>query len=251
MPFGAKNINRPALFTKPAEKANYCKIYCWTWNTQRIRIIATTIRRRNSDMTRMQILAKTTLTILGIYAVLTLWSGYPGHYMYRREPPAVIPEILSLCAVGVLGALIVYFIVFNNTRFADRIAGPGEILEPRKQLRLLGKSLRIGLVFAGLMLLPRSIPTMAKIPKVFFLIRPALNDIIISKSVPDILRLSYSEWFRNIYGFLRAILALYLIYGAPHFIRWQLKQSLHPQPDVEQTQTASSSTTNSERAESE
>lgn len=99
------------------------------------------------------------------------------------------------------------------------------------------------------MLLPRSIPMMAKTPKIFFLIRPALNDIIISKSVPDILRLSYSEWFRNIYGFLRAILALYLIYGAPHFTRWHVKQDLHSQANSEQTEIPDSPVANSERPE--
>ena len=202
-------------------------------------------------MTRMQILAKTTLTILGICAVVTLCNHYPGRYTYGREQPAIIPEILSLCAFGVLAALIVYFMIFNNTRFAKRIAGPGEIAEPRSQQLLLGKALRVGLLFAGLMLLPRSIPMMVKIPKIFFLIRPALNDIIISKSVPDILRLSYSEWFRNIYGFLRAILTLYLIYGAPRFVRWQAEHSLQQESNTEQTVAANSSSTNLERAENE
>ena len=212
---------------------------------------ATPIGRRKSDMTRMQILAKTTLTVLGIYAVATLCNQYPGAYMYRREQPAIIPEILSLSAFAVLAALAVYFIIFNNSGFSKRIAGPGEILDPRSRALWLAKSLRVGLVFAGLMLLPRSIPAMVKIPKIFFLIRPALNDIIISKSVPNILKLSYSEWLRNIYGFLRAILALYLIYGAPRFICWQVKHSARQESNIEQKVTAKCPSTNSERSEHE
>jgi hypothetical protein len=70
---------------------------------------------RNSDMTGMQILAKTTLTVLGIYAVLTLFSGYPGQYMYRREPPAIMSEILSLSCFTVLAVLVAYFMIFKNT----------------------------------------------------------------------------------------------------------------------------------------
>lgn len=171
--------------------------------------------------------------------------------MYRREQPAIVPEILSLSAFTVLAALAVYFMIFNNTKFSKRIAGPGEIAEPRSQQLLLGKALRVGLLFAGLMLLPRSIPMMVKIPKIFFLIRPALNDIIISKRVPDILKLSHSEWFTNIYGFLRAILALYLIYGSPRFIRWQVKHSVRQESNNQQTVTTKCSSTNSERAENE
>jgi len=66
-------------------------------------------------MTKMQILTKTTLTVLGIYAVLTLCNHYPGRYMYRRYQPAIIQEILSLSALAVLAALAVYFMIFNNT----------------------------------------------------------------------------------------------------------------------------------------
>jgi len=171
--------------------------------------------------------------------------------MYRRERPAIVPEILSLSAFTVLAALAVYLMIFNNTKFSKRIAGPGEILRPGTQRALLVKSLRVGLVVAGLMLLPRSIPTMVKIPKIFFLIRPALNDIIVCKSVPDILRLSHSEWFTNIYGFLRAILALYLIYGAPRFIRWQVKHSVRQESNIEKTIATKCAGTNAERAENE
>jgi hypothetical protein len=199
----------------------------------------------------MQALAKTILTVLGIYAVLTLWNSYPAGFMYRSEQPAIVLEILSLCTFAVLAALTVYFMIINNTAFSKRIAGPGQTLDPRTQALRLAKALRVGLVLAGLMLLPRSIPTMVKIPKIFFLIRPALNDLIISKSVPKVLRVSYSQWFRNIYGLLKAILALYLIYGAPHFIRWQVRQNLHSQANIERAETDNSSVAGSERAENE
>ena len=202
-------------------------------------------------MTRMQVLAKTTLTVLGVYAVLTLCNAYPSRYIYRREPPAIVLEMLSLCTFAVLAAFAVYFMISNNTALSKRIAGPGEILDPGTQALWLTKSLRIGLVLAGLMLLPRSIPMIVKIPKIFFLIRPALNDIIVSKRVPNILRLSYSEWFKNIYGFLRAILAIYLIYGAPHFTRSQVRQNLHLQASIERTEITNSLTANSERTENE
>lgn len=199
----------------------------------------------------MQILAKTTLTVLGIYAVLTLCNSYPGRFMYIREQPFIMPEIFFLSAFIVLAALAVYFMIFNNTTFSKRIAGPGEIPEPGKQIDLLGKSLRVGLVFAGLMLLPRSIPTLIKIPKMFLLIGSAIDDIVISKRYPRMLILSYSEWLRNIFDFLKAMLAFYLICGAPHFIRCQLKHALCRKSNIDQTEIPNSSIANSERAENE
>ncbi len=177
-------------------------------------------------MTKMQIFAKTVLTILGIYAVATFYYLYPGQYTSQMEESTILREIMSFCAFTALAAFVTYFMIFNNDSIAVKIAGPGEQLSQQSQTNLLSKSLRIGLVLAGLMLLPRSVPTIVKIPKIFFLIRPAVNDIIISKSVPKILRLSYAQWYRNIYEFMKTILSIYLICGAPHFIAWQVKNSL-------------------------
>lgn len=203
-------------------------------------------------MTKMQIIAKTTLTVLGIYAVVTLYSFYPGIYiMYRREGPAMMKEVISLSSYAVLAGFIVYFTIFNNNGLSKRLAGAGEKLEPQNQVDWMVKSLRVGLVFAGLMLLSGSISTVVKIPKIFFLIRPAINDIIISKSVPKILMLSYSEWFRNIYGFSKAMLAIYLICGAPHFICWQLEHTLRRESNIEKTGITDPSICNSERGENE
>jgi hypothetical protein len=126
--------------------------------------------------------------------------------------------------------------IFNNDSIAVKIAGPGERLSRQNQTDLLSKSLRIGLVLTGLMLLPRSVPTIVKTMKIFFLIRPAVNDIIISKSVPKIFRLSYELWYRNIFEFMNTILSIYLIFGAPRFIHWQVKNYLQqssPAPTLE------------------
>jgi len=199
----------------------------------------------------MQIIAKTVLVVLGIHAVVTLYSFYPGIYVYRPEGPSIMQEVISLSFYAVLAGFIVYFAIFNNDGLSKWMAGAGEEFEPQNQAVWLVKSLRVGLVFAGLMLLSGSISTIVKIPKIFFLIRPAINDIIISKSVPSILKLSYSEWYRNIYGILKAILAFYLICGAPHYIRWQLEHTRIGEPKIEQAKLADSSISNLEREENE
>jgi len=178
-------------------------------------------------MTKTQIIAKTILTVLGIYAVVTLYQFYPGQYVCSREEPHILREILSLSVFTVFVVLVAYFMSFKNNWLASKITGPGEQLTQQTQMVWLIKSLRIGLVFAGLMLLGRSLPTIMKISKTFFLIGSAFDDIAIYKSIPKVLILSYPEWFRHIYNFLKAILALYLICGAPHFIRWQVKHSPH------------------------
>lgn len=194
----------------------------------------------------MQIFAKTVLTILGIYAVVNFYYLYPGQYTSQMEESTILREIMSFCAFTALAAFATYFMIFNNDSIAVKIAGLGEQLSRQSQTDLLSKSLRIGLVLAGLMLLPRSVPTIVKIPKIFFLIRPAVNDIIISKSVPKILRLSYAQWYRNIYEFMKTILSIYLLCGAPHLVRWHVKHSLSREIEIQIT-----TKTNSERAKNE
>lgn len=179
-------------------------------------------------MTKIQIIAKTFLTVLGIYAVLTLYGFYPGRYLHQADKTSIPQEFALLCTFTVFVGFIAYFMVFHNDRLAGKLAGPGELLEPQAQATLLAKSLRVGLVFTGLMLLPGSVPTLVGIAKTFFLIRPALNEIIISKRTPDMLRLSYAQWYTSIYHLLKAVLAIYLICGAPHFAAWQAKNTAAP-----------------------
>ncbi len=176
-------------------------------------------------MTKMQILAKSILTVLGIHGLVIAYGYYPGHYVSKGTALPVLTEVLSLSAFTVLAASVVYFLVFKNTRLSQKIAGPGQVLDPADARVWLVKSLRIGLLFTGLMLLVGSMQDLVKILKVFLLIRPAVSDIIAFKSIPRILRLSYPQWYRNIYGFLKVLLAIYLICGAPHLVRWQVRHT--------------------------
>jgi hypothetical protein len=202
-------------------------------------------------MTKMQIFAKTVFTVLGIYAVVTLYRFYPGRYAYRPDETPIFQELVLLSAFTVVVGFIVYFTVLNNTRLSSKLAGPGPLLESATQAAWLAKSLRVGLVFIGLMLLPNSMPVIVKTLKLFFLIRTTVNDIVIWKSIPRILERSYREWFNVLYDFLKALLALYLICGAPHFIRWQIRHIAPPAPHTEQIESAHQCSTDLERSESE
>lgn len=199
----------------------------------------------------MQIVAKAVLTVLGIYAVVTLYRFYPSRYISPTEQPAILQEILLFSAFTIFVAFIAYLMIFNNATLSRKMAGTGENLESENQAIWLIQSFRVGLILTGLMLLPNSSPAIIRILKIPFLIRPAVNDILTSKSVPNIFRLSYAQWYKNIYDFLKMVLALYLICGAPHFIRWQLKHSLRRESNIEQAENPDSSVTNSERFENE
>lgn len=174
----------------------------------------------------MQIVAKTTLTVLGIYAVVSMYRFYPGRYRYSIQESSIFHEILFLSAYTVIVAFIAYFMILKNDSLSRKLAGPGQQLDGPTQAVWVTKSLYTGLVLAGLILLPNSIHGIIKFLKIPFVIRPIINEIIDFKKFPEVFTLSYRQWYKNIYELLTAILGVYLVLGAPHFIRWQIKQSL-------------------------
>ena len=111
--------------------------------------------RGEEHMTKMQIVAKTVLNVLGIYAVVTFYRFYPNQYISTMQNSTILREILFFCAFTVFAAFITYFMIFNNGSIAGKMAGFDEQPTRQTQTVWLTTSLRIGLLFAGLMLLPR------------------------------------------------------------------------------------------------
>lgn len=199
-------------------------------------------------MTKMQIIAKAGLVSLGIYAVVNL-CWYLTH---------VIPSftcligILCFAVFAVFIAVITFYLIFNNDSLARKMAGPGEKLNPAAKTLWLSSSLRIAAVFCGLILLSASIPTIRNILLVPIRIRPFINEIFLFDRCPRQLLMPFSEWCEIIYNFLKLILAVYLLCGAPHFVRWQFRHcTIRCQPVTQKTEPEKSPFTNSERLDNE
>jgi len=184
-------------------------------------------------MTKMQIIAKTILSALGVYAILTLCRLYTPPSLGPEKDLPVWWHVVFFSGFVPLAALVIFFLIFNNDGIARRMAGPGPIPDRHTQTIWLIKSLRIGLVLTGLMLLPRSIPVILN-----------MVSIIVSNfragTFPDIPAAPPRIRFKNTSNLIRMVLALYLICGAPHFVRWQTRHSLHQFDNIEPAQTPDS-----------
>ena len=177
-------------------------------------------------MTKMQIIAKTALTALGIYATV-ITCRYLSFLI-----PSTQGGILPIAGFSIFTVVIISFFIFKNDSIARKMAGPGEKLNPETQAIWLVTSLRLGLVFCGLIILSTSIPAIVKILLIPVRIRPAVNEIFVFKKFPTSLVLSLRQWSTIIFDFGKVILAIYLLCGAPHFVRRQLKHSFaHNQPN--------------------
>lgn len=202
-------------------------------------------------MTRMQIIAKAGLISLGIYAVVNL-CWYLGIQIPLSNLTSPLSYILCFAVFAVFIAIITFFLIFNNNSLARKIAGPGDKLNPAAQTLWLSSSLRVAVVFCGLILLSASIAIIRNILLVPLHIRPIINEIFLFDRFPRQLLMSFSKWCEIIYNFLKIILAVYLLCGAPHFVRWQFRHSIiRCQPITQKTESEKSPLTNSERFDNE
>jgi len=182
-------------------------------------------------MTKMQIIAKTALTVLGIYTILTFCRLYAPPYLGPEGDLPILWHVAFFSGFTPLAALVILFLIFNNDGIARKIAGLGPIPDRHTQTAWLIESLRVGLVLTGLMLLPKSIPAIVSIFS---------NSFSLGR-FPYVLGASSRTGFEYTYNLIRTVLALYLVCGAPHFICWQVRHSLRRFGDMEPVEAPDSS----------
>lgn len=172
-------------------------------------------------MTKMQIIAKAALTFLGLGTAVNLCS-HLRLLTSLEQNTSTLRAILFSPIFIILLILTAHFLIFKNNRLACKMAGPGEELNSESETLWLASSLQMVAVLYGLILLAASIPTILNIIVSPLYICHMINEILTFKTFPKSLIFTSSQWSYMIYNFLKAILAVYLLYGWPHFIRFQL-----------------------------
>jgi hypothetical protein len=185
-------------------------------------------------MTKMQAIAQTVLTVLGVYAVVTLCHSYPGRYMHATSTQSsfgILLEVVFFPAFIVFVGLVGYILILRNGPLAEAIVDDDGSGQPVDAV-FLARSLRIGFVLAALMLLPGSVPFLVKTLGLPFVLRPIVNEWIVSGGFSSFLKISWAQWYMTGFELFRAILMVYLIAGAPHLLRAQVRWSLPPKLDM-------------------
>ncbi len=174
-------------------------------------------------MTKMQIIAKAVLTFIGLSAIVNLCQNLRTLISTTQAQDTSMFRIILFLPVFIISLIpIAYFLIFKNDWLVYKMAGSGENLNPERETLWLVVSLKLVAILYGLMLLLASIPTILNIIVLPLHIRPLVNEIFTYKTFPKSLNFTPSQWSYMIYNFLQAILAAYLLYGWPQFIRFQL-----------------------------
>ncbi|OQA02594.1 MAG: hypothetical protein BWY69_00987 [Planctomycetes bacterium ADurb.Bin401] len=179
---------------------------------------------RSGGLGQNQIIAKTLLIVCGIYISLTIVMKNMSlvQTSFQRDFGGFFTGMFSaIVFIGTLFAIL-YFFVLNNDWLVGKILPSEEPIEPEKQQLWLGASLRVGLVFLGLVLLAKE--TQSVIFTAGFILKlPMLGRELISNIVRG------DKWFedrllaRHIYNLIATGVIVYLIAGGPGFVKWELR----------------------------
>jgi hypothetical protein len=171
---------------------------------------------------QIQMIAKSLITICGIY--LALWViDYGGIGLSVTSCQTKIFNVFYAIAHLFVLSFVVFFMIVNNNWLIKKFLPDEEPIPAENQEKWFVSSLRIGLVFCGLMLLASSAESVADTAKIIaglpFWGRQLLADIFYDG------RFDWPQLFKNSSKIFRTALIAYLIIGAPQFVRWQMKRA--------------------------
>jgi len=173
-------------------------------------------------MTRMQIWTKILLAVLGLYCAFQLLQS--GIYIYPLVMVYQSPEglqeniifILFYIILFLISVIFIYQLLFRGQKWAQRIVGPDTLPDsPDKDHTDWIPIYRLAFLCCGVLMLFWAIPSAARLVYAWFLESR-------EEFLPTRLRMNI---FNGITTAIRFALALYLILGAPHLLRWHLSKS--------------------------
>ncbi len=181
----------------------------------------------------MQIIAKAILTGLGFYCVGVILRSVRRQFLQVygiAHVLAIIALVLAICAV----ILLVLWRISRNGQLACRLAGEGPALDLKTQRTWLVASLRLSCVFAGLFLLAGSmnevVDAVIKVAQVLPAVSQWFSNLVSPGQFLEMLLVLILSVLKYLVGLGFLAFIVYLMLGAPSFIRWQIKRSVSPPP---------------------
>ena len=181
-------------------------------------------------MNKMHSLAKIILTALALYIAyqlsITLLSILFMIGLTDFDKSPIFYIALPFVAL-LLPAVIIYQLLYKRDKWAEKIVGAADLPCPKSQINWLPIAFRLASVTAGLYSLLHFVSGLSR----------ALSYYARIKAYDSIYPQNAFATERIIGWVLLLPIAIYLLCGAPHFVRWQVKKALeqckHP-PETEE-----------------
>jgi len=179
-------------------------------------------------MSRMHLIARLVLTALGVYT-LVLGLNYGG--LVGRVGPGWAGG-LSCLGICLLFSVIASRLLLCPDAWVGRMVGPDDESElPVSHIHVLA-GLRVVLLFCGLIVLAAHIGFLLR-AGAFLAVGPKIIvNMIVYEYIDKHFYMPVSFWARLITDLCEAALGIYLVLGAPRFVRWQIDE-FYPQTPVQ------------------
>jgi uncharacterized BrkB/YihY/UPF0761 family membrane protein len=173
-------------------------------------------------MTRPHLIVRLLFGAMGIYLLMRFLNSIysaANRFMLKCPQDTFIASITIITATGVVTLAISFILLFKSDGLAKLIAGPDACQCQKIDCAWITAGFRMTACLCGLLILyPRvellivNFPAIINGPKTFF-------DMVMLGSP----KLSIQTLTRAILETAKGIFGLYLVLGAPHYVRWQLR----------------------------
>jgi hypothetical protein len=173
-------------------------------------------------MNKMHTLTKIVLSAIGIFFAIRLLSQLPLAIFYFYSKPSWETAgslLLSLSLVTGAIAALLYLFVYKRESLAKKIVGPEQLPEPDSQIQWLPVALRLICIASGIYFLSNVLWQTTYVIGQLARFKAEENTHTIYTYAPFNYR-SLLPWV------IMLICGVYLLCGAPHFVRWQAKRIL-------------------------
>jgi hypothetical protein len=173
-------------------------------------------------MTKYHLIAKIVLLIVGVQVLVLLMNSLSLVFVVHRELSNPYRTILTFSLFIICTLLIVYYVIFKNDGLASWIEGFILEGEPIVSGLWVIACFRAAMFFCGAMIIAHNIDFICNI--LSFIIE--IPGMIICKEIFD---KEFFYWLfhpvrRNPVDYFKLILGIYLILGAPHIVKAQIKR---------------------------
>ena len=172
---------------------------------------------------KMRTLAKVLLAVLGVYLlnqiVVNLGMYLPllfGDFMPELSPLGTFITILYSVFYIAFVIFLIFQLLFRGQKWAQKIVPTEEIATSQEQIFKLPAVFRLGLVLCGIFII---CSVSGSIPRV-------IHSFFGSYQRQTGMPLTFHEWSALLIVAFRLAIGIYLVCGAPHFVRWQVKKTL-------------------------
>ena len=169
------------------------------------------------SLARIMIIGITIYIVLGLFAVII----YLPIIIFENLKALAVWEIAVFAAMLAVYAAIVYVLIRYSDRIAERIVKPEaeSKIEGQAPFRLAA-AFRICSVLAGFVFLYKFITKV-------FTILPTLIRVWLGGEPPQRFNVHYhAQWQTYFTWAFLLIIGVYLLCGAPHFVRWHVRKTL-------------------------